>query len=160
MRLAVAALAAFVVVPAHGADDAGLARMAACQDSWLDWQKSNPAKLKAFGDRLRAGFERGDNDPFVVPKAEVSVDGLRIAQAFPESVGMGVGFSLLVDAKFDTAKRALERRVGKPLAHCEASDGMRSCEMPIAEQRTLTVMAEDDPKTTQTLIGCYYFYEK
>ena len=28
------------------------------------------------------------------------------------------------------------------------------------EQRTFTLMAEDSPKAKQTLIGCYYFYEK
>ncbi len=158
--LPLAALIAFAVLPARGADDPEIARMAACQVSWLDWQKSDPAKLKAFGDRFRAGFTHSDNDPFVVPKTVVSVDGLKIAQAFPGSVGMGVGFSLLVDADFDTAKRVLARRIGKPFGHCETSDGMRSCELQIADQRTAMVMADDGPKTTQTLIGCYYFYEK
>jgi hypothetical protein len=37
---------------------------------------------------------------------------------------------------------------------------MRSCELQIAEKRTVMLMAEDDPKATSTLIGCYYFYEK
>ncbi len=134
--------------------------MAACQDSWFDWQKSDPPKLKAFADRFHAAFIRKGDDPYVVPKAATSVDGLKIVEAFPGSVGMGVGFSLLVDAKFDAAKQMLAHRVGKPLGHCETGDSMRSCELQIAEQRTLTVMAQDDPKTAQTLIGCYYFYEK
>ena len=161
-RHALAALATFAAIcaPALAADDPGMARMAACQDSWFDWQKSDPAKLKAFADRFHAAYTQKADDPFFVPKAESSVDGLKIAQVFPGSVGMGVGFSITVDAKFDVAKAMLAHRAGKPLGHCETSDGMRSCELQIAEQRTVTVMASDDPKATQTLIGCYYFYEK
>jgi len=42
---------------------------------------------------------------------------------------------------------------------CEASDGMHSCELDIAPQRTFTLMAADsDPR--HTLVGCYYYYEK
>ena len=156
---ALAALAA-LCAPALGADDPGIARLAACQDSWVDWQKSDPAKLKAFGDRFRASFTHKDNDPYTVPIKPISFDGLPIAQVFPSSVGMGVGFSLTVDATFDTARQVLEHRIGKPLGHCETSDGMRTCELQLAEQRTATVMASDDPKAKQTLIGCYYFYEK
>jgi hypothetical protein len=37
---------------------------------------------------------------------------------------------------------------------------MRTCGLEIAEKRTLMVMAEDGPKATTTLVGCYYFYEK
>ena len=161
-RYALAALAALgaVCATARAADDPGIARMAACQDSWADWQKSDPARLKALGEHIQAGFTHKDNDPFAVPVKPVSFDGLPIAQVFPSSVGMGVGFSLTLDANFDKARRALEHRIGKPLGHCETSDGMRSCELQIAEQRTATIMASDDPKAVQTLIGCYYFYEK
>jgi hypothetical protein len=157
--LALAALLA-AFAPARAADDPGIARMAACQDSWLDWQNSDPARLKAFGDHLRAAFAHKDNDPYAVPIKPSTFDGLPIAQVFPASIGMGVGFSLMVDAKFDRAKAVLARRVGKPLGHCETSDGMRTCGVQLAAQRTVTVMSSDDPKTTQTLIGCYYFYEK
>ena len=37
---------------------------------------------------------------------------------------------------------------------------MRTCGLEIAEKRTLMLMAEDSPKATTTLVGCYYFYEK
>ncbi|HEY4941357.1 MAG TPA: hypothetical protein VII56_08000 [Rhizomicrobium sp.] len=148
------------VVPAWGADDPGFERMAICQDSWLDWQKNDPARLKVFADRFHAAFSPHDNDPYFLPKANVSVAGLRVVQAYPGSVGMGVGFSLLVDATFDKAKQTLAKQLGKPLVKCDASDGMKTCELQIAEQRTITLMAPDDPKNSQTLIGCYYFYEK
>jgi hypothetical protein len=150
----------FVTVSARAADDVSLARMATCQDSWLDLQKSDPAGLQAFGQRLHAVFSQHDNDAFVVPKFRTEVLGLRVTQLFPDSVGMGVGISMTVSAKFDEAKLRMEKALGKRFAHCDSSDGMRSCELQIAEKRNVMLMAEDDPKATSTLIGCYYFYEK
>ena len=156
-----AALAICVaILPARAADDAGVTRMALCQDSWLDWQKSDPAKLKSFGDYFRTRFSHKDNDAFVVPNAATFIAGLRVAQVFPESVGMGVGFSAMVDADFSTTRAALEKALGKKLGHCERGDGMNACDLAIAEKRTVTLMAEDSPKARQTLIGCYYYYEK
>jgi hypothetical protein len=156
------ALIAFacIILPARASDDAGLTRMALCQDSWLDWSKTDPAKLKAFGEHFRANFSHKDNDAFTAPKVETSILGLRVAQVYPESVGMGVGFSILVDADFDTARAVAEKSLGKKLGHCETGDGMRACELQIAEKRTITLMSADSSKTKQTLIGCYYYYEK
>ncbi|MGD0865323.1 MAG: hypothetical protein ABSA49_07185 [Rhizomicrobium sp.] len=149
-----------VVEPAWGGDDMSLARMATCGDSWFDWQTSDPARLKAFAGRFRAGFSRHDNDAYFVPKSSAQIAGLRVTQVFPDSVGMGVGFSAAVDVKFDETRRRLEKMLGKPFVRCETSDGMRSCELQIADKRTAMIMADDDPKSTSTLIGCYYFYEK
>lgn len=151
---------AMLLCPAMAADDDALARMALCKDSWVDWSKSDPAKMKAFADHFRPLFLPRANDPFVLPKANVSVIGFRVAQAFPDSVGMGVGFSLKVDATFDDARKAVEKALGKPLKKCETGDGMRTCGLEIAPQRTVTLMAEDTPGAKDTLIGCYYFYEK
>jgi hypothetical protein len=149
-----------VIAPAWGDEEVTLTRMATCQDSWLDLQKSDPAGLQAFGQRLHAAFAQHDNDPFVVPRSRTEILGLRVTQLFPNSVGMGVGLSVTVATKFDEAKRRLEKSLGKKFVHCETSDGMRSCELPMAENRTVMVMAQDDPKATSTLVGCYYFYEK
>lgn len=151
---------ACIIAPARAADDAELTRMALCQDSWLDWSKNDPAKLKAFGENFRVNFTHKDNDAFTTPKAEVSVAGLRVVQAYPDSIGMGVGFSLLLAAGFDKTRATMEKALGKKLGHCETSDGMQSCELQIADQRTVTLMSGDDPKTKQTLVGCYYYYEK
>ncbi len=150
----------FAVTPALGAEDMTLTRMATCQESWLDWQTKDPAQLKKFGDQLHAEFSQHGNDPFVVPNASVSVAGLRVLQLFPNSVGMGVGLSITVDAPFDKARQAIEKVAGKPLTKCETSDGMRTCGLEIAEKRTLMLMAEDNAKATTTLVGCYYYYEK
>jgi hypothetical protein len=158
--LASALIVLMAVVPVRAADDQSLERMATCRDSWLDWQTGDPAKLQKFGDRFRSEFSPHGNDAFAVPKAPMSVMGLRVEQAFPESVGMGVGFSLTVDAPFDRARESIEKALGKKLRHCETSDNMRACELQIAEKRTVTLMAEDDPKSTKALLGCYYFYEK
>jgi hypothetical protein len=154
------AVIALILIPAHAADDDGLTRMALCRDSWFEWQKTAPAKLTAFGEHFRAQFSPHGNDPYFLPKTDVFVAGLKVAQVFPQSVGMGVGFSLTVNAPFDVARKAMEKQLGKPLGKCENSDGMKACERDLAPQRSFTIMAEDNPKVTQTLIGCYYFYEK
>ncbi|HWD48508.1 MAG TPA: hypothetical protein VG309_01195 [Rhizomicrobium sp.] len=147
------------IASASAADDVALQRMALCQDSWFDWQKSDPAKLKAFGERFRTQFQDRQNQPYFLPKSKMSVAGLRVEQAFPDSVGMGVGFSLTVDAPFDVARTTMEKTLGRKLQQCEASDGMHSCALDIADKRSFTIMAMDNEKS-RTLVGCYYFYEK
>jgi hypothetical protein len=96
----------------------------------------------------------------MLPKTDVSVFGLRVTKAFPESVGMGVGFSLEVDATLADTRKAAEKALGQPLTKCESGDNMRMCGLEIAPQRTVTLEAEDKPGAKDTLIGCYYFYEK
>ena len=150
----------FAIAPAWAAGGMDIARMAACKDSWLDWSKNDPAQLKMFGDDFRANFSHKDDDAFFVPKAEESIAGLRVLQVFPQSVGMGVGFSAVVAAPFEKTRATMEKTLGKPLRKCDSSDGMKTCELEIAEQRTFMQMSEDSPKSTTTLVGCYYFYEK
>lgn len=160
MHVLASALALAISLPAHAADDVGLSRLTLCQDSWFDWTRKDPKTFEAFRGQFLRTFKPHGNDPYMVPRADVSVLGMNVAQAFPASVGMGVGFSLTVDAPFDKARGAIEKALGEKLVHCEASDGMKSCELAVAAQRTVTLMAEDSPKNHQTLIGCYYFYEK
>jgi len=146
--------------PVLGADDDALGRMALCKDSWAEWQKSDPAKLKAFADAFHAQFSPHSNDPYFLPKTEISVMGLNVTQAYPGNVGMGVGFSLNVDATFEDARKTMEKALGKALQKCESGEGMRNCELQIAPQRTVMLMSENKPGSRHTLIGCYYFYEK
>ena len=61
---------------------------------------------------------------------------------------------------FDDARKAVEKALGKALQKCESGEDMRNCELEIAPQRTAMLLAEDKPNAHQTLIGCYYFYEK
>jgi hypothetical protein len=148
------------IVPVRAADDPALERMALCRDSWFDWKTSDPAALKKYVDHIRAGFTPHDNDPYFLPKAKTSILGLNVPQVFPESIGMAVGFSLTVDAPFDKTRKIVEKALGKTLPHCETGDDMKTCALEIAEKRDFTIMSEDSPKATQTLVGCYYFYEK
>jgi len=152
--------AQFGSASAQAGNDVGIERLATCKDSWLDWKKSEPGRLKSFGDHFRSTFSSNENDPFYVPKSSESIFGLRILQAYPDNVGMGVGFSVLVDAPFDKARKTLEASLGKPLAKCDNGDGMKTCALEIGAMRTVMLMAEDSPKSTSTLLGCYYFYEK
>jgi hypothetical protein len=148
------------ITPVRAADDPALERMAICQDSWLDRNKDDPARMNSFAEHFYADFARSEKDPFFEPKGDASVFGLRITHAYPENVGMGVGFSLLVDTTFDDARRRIEAKLGKPLTDCESGDGMRTCGLGIAERRTVTLMSEEDPTSKKTLVGCYYYYEK
>jgi hypothetical protein len=149
-----------VVVPAAAADDARIENLALCRDSWVDWKTADPAKLDSFVAYFGSVFQPHGNDAYVVPKSAMTVAGLKVTQVFPQSVGMGVGFSVLVDATFDAARHALEQRLGKPLSQCETGDGMRTCGLQIAEQRTVTLLSSDTPGDKRALLGCYYFYEK
>jgi hypothetical protein len=148
------------IAPALAADDLSVERMATCQDSWLDWKNNDSAQLKKFGDHLRSDFSAEGNNGSLVPKTHTSIAGLGVVQVFPESVGMGVGFSTVVEATFDTTRRRLETILGKPLAKCDASDNMRTCEREIREKRTFMLMAQENAKTATALLGCYYYYEK
>ena len=147
------------VIPAQAADEMNIERLATCQDSWLDW-KNDPPRMRKFGDSFQSAFMQKAGDPFFVPKTSTTVVGLPVAQVFPESVGMAMGFSVLVDANFDKTKRSIEKKIGKTFKKCETGDNMRHCELPIGEKKTILLMAEDNPKSKTTLFGCYYFYEK
>ena len=147
-------------MPAWGADDPRLENLALCRDSWLDWKKTDPAELDSLAAFMRAAFTHDDKDAFLVPTSPMALDGLKVMQVYPDNVGMGLGFSVLVDATFDVAKTAFEKTLGKPLRECETGDGMQTCALSIAAQRTVTLMSGIPPNDKQTLIGCFYFYEK
>jgi hypothetical protein len=149
-----------VACPAFAMDDEAIERLATCQDSWLDWQTAKPAQLNILAGSLRSDFSQSPGNPYLVPKAPKSIAGLPLSQLYPNSVGMGVGFSVAVDATFDRTRQALEATLGKPLKKCETGDGMRSCELEIGEKRTFMLMSADNANSKTTLVGCYYYYEK
>ena len=151
----------FGVIPAWGCRrSAGSKTWRCAGDSWMDWKTTDPARLNSVGAYFRSALAHNDNAAFGVPKSPMAIAGLKITKVFPDSVGMAVGFSVLVEAPFDVARRTFEEELGKPLGQCETSDGMRSCGLPIAEQRTVMLMSADPPNDKTTLVGCYYLYEK
>jgi hypothetical protein len=147
-------------VPAWGAGDPRIERFALCRESWLDLQESDPAALDSFGEVLHSEFTHDSSDGHLTPNSPVTVSGLNVTQVYPGSLGMGLGFSVIVDVPFGEAREAIERDLGQSLGGCEAGDGMQSCELPVADKRTVVLVAEDPPNDRTTLIGCYYYYEK
>ena len=149
------------VTPVRAADNLTIERLATCQDSWLDWKNSDPVRLKKFAESFQSDFLQKEKDPLFVPKSNQTVAGLPVAQVFPESIGMAVGFSVVVNANFDRTKTSLAKKIGKSFSRCEPpSDNMRTCELAIGEKKTILLMAEDNVKSKTTLFGCYYFYAK
>ena len=160
-RPAIAAVALYAVIGvafAHvavAADEQPLERLASCQDSWLDW-KDNAPRISAYRQYIEMRLKRDDDGPAFAPKTPAGVFGLAVTQVYPQSIGMGVGFSVLVDADLPTARRLYEKQLGRPMT-CHTSDGMTSCELVLGDRKTALVMAEAGAGRP-TLAGCYYFY--
>jgi hypothetical protein len=139
--------------------ETAIERLATCQDSWREW-KDDPAQSKKVGELFTSSFEQSGKDGSFAPKQKVQVVGLPVALVYPESVGMGVGFSVVLDATFDTAREHVEKAIGKTLKDCEVGEGMRSCGLELEKEKTITLMAGEHDTKRRTLLGCYYFYAK
>jgi hypothetical protein len=141
-------------------DAFSLEKMAVCQDSWLDWG-DDQARAGTFRDGFRAQFkEGGKNGEYFVPKSHAALMGLPVSRVYASTIGMARGFSVLVDAPFDAVKKNVEKVIGKTLKKCETGEGMHTCELEIAEKRTVMMMGDATGKDKSTLVGCFYFYEK
>jgi hypothetical protein len=147
-------------VPASAAGDPRIEDLALCRDSWMDWERNDPSALDSFGNFLGVNLAHNTDDGSLMPNTPMTIIGMDVTQVFPSSLGMGLGFSVLIDAPFEVAKQALERDLGKPFADCQSGDGIRACELSIADQRTVVLVSDDASNDTATLIGCYYYYEK
>lgn len=163
-RLLAVVVFSLVLLPAaksRAAAEPSLESLATCRDSWLDW-KDDPARGAKFAEGLRASYTyREDSGGSLVPKAPKTLLGLPVARVYPESTGMAVGFSVVVNSRFDAAKKAVEKALGKPLK-CDPGhpgDEIFGCELELGPKRTVMVATEDKAGKS-TLIGCYYFYEK
>lgn len=140
-------------------DTFSLERMATCKDSWLEWGNDD-ARVGAFRDGFRAQFTQKEGDPFFVPIASATLLGMPVASVYSSTIGMARGFSVAVNAPFDTAKKNVEKSIGASLKDCETSDGMHTCHLQLAEKKTVMLMADATGREKTTLVGCYYFYEK
>jgi hypothetical protein len=148
------------VSPARALDSLSLESLATCQESWFEWKANDPARLQGMADSFKADFSYKELGAFV-PKSNLTIAGLPVTRVFPESIGMAVGFSVVVNASFDETKKRLEQKIGKSIKQCKPSDGMRACALEIGEKKSLLLMAGEEPeKNQETLFGCFYFYEK
>lgn len=160
-----AALACASLTPAADAaqaadDDAQLQRLALCQESWFDW-KDDEARLARLGGFIRSRFTppAPQGDGAFTPNAAMQVLGLPVTQVYPQSVGMGVGFSVALQADFAQARTVMEKQLGKPMA-CSDGDGMRACELKVGPKKTAVLMAPLNGSAKTSLMGCYYFYQQ
>ena len=144
---------------AQAADNKLLLQLATCEESWMDWGKSSP-KFDDFRKMFSTDFKQKGGGANFAPIKPLSILGYSLTEVYPESVGMGVGFSVLVDAEFDKVKASLEAQVGKTIGECSKEGDSRSCEHTIGEKKTLLLMEGGRGKNAKTLFGCYYFYAK
>jgi hypothetical protein len=153
----VAAYTCVTLEPAHAADEPMLQQLASCQDSWLEWKENNP-HMTQLVNFMKTNFAAPDDGGAFVPKGPISAMGMKVARVYPQTVGMGVGFSMIVNAKYDDVRRSFEKQLGKPMT-CSVSEGTPACELKLGEKKTAVLMT-DDPRAATTLVGCYYYYEK
>jgi hypothetical protein len=144
---------------AAAGDTFSLEKMAVCQDSWLDWG-ADDTRVGAFRDGFRKQFKESAGGDYFVPITRVTLMGMGVARVYASTIGMARGFSVAVNAPFESARKSVEQAIGKALRHCETGDGMRTCSLEIAEKRTVMLMAGTTGTDKTTLVGCFYFYEK
>ena len=108
----------------------------------------------------RRQFKEADSGGYFVPISRGTLLGMNVARVYSSTIGMARGFSVAVEAPFETTKKNVEKSLGTPLKQCETSDGMRTCNLTIAEKKTVMLMADATGKEKTTLVGCFYFYEK
>jgi hypothetical protein len=144
--------------PAQAAAELSLERLASCADSWMDW-KNDTGMAEQFRNYVLSRFEQEPRSSGWLPRRPVSVFGLSVVRAYPQSVGMGVGFSLEVRGAPADVRRAMEGAIGRPL-QCERAEGALSCEAKVADRRSALVVAADQGRGQNSLIGCFYFYQQ
>ncbi len=154
-------ISGLAIAPSHAqaTDDASVLRLLTCQDSWMDW-KNDPVKQQKFVDALKASFKRNDGDGSYLPIKPMSMLGHDVFQLYPQSVGMGLGYSVIVNASFEKVKASLEKQMGKRFDGCQAASEGKSCEKVLAKQKTVMLMEGSRGANPKTLFGCYYLYEK
>lgn len=126
---------------AYAADEPQLQRLATCKDSWFEW-KNDEAKQSGYADFIKARFVPTEHGGAFTPKAPTTVFGLQVPQVFPGTVGMAVGFSMVVNADFAKARKIFEKQLDH-LMRCESGDGMKTCEFQIEDKRTYMLRTED-----------------
>jgi len=158
LTLAATLAAAIACGDALAAEAPSFQRMALCQDSWLDW-KDDSVRMGAFTRDIEGQLVRSTDDGAFVPKAPIKVLGHTVTQVYPQSVGMGVGFSVVVDGGLAQTRAAVEKQLGQPMS-CSTSEGVRSCEIKVGAKKTAVLMTGQNGQAKTSLLGCFYFYQQ
>src|ERR1700712_1964820 len=114
---------------ALAADEPQLERLALCQDSWLDWKDDEP-RMPRFARHFESRFDQSPEGASFTPKSPLRVLDHAVLEVYPQSAGMAVGFSLVIDADFAQARAAIAKQLGKQMT-CALSEGVRSCELAV-----------------------------
>jgi hypothetical protein len=144
--------------PGNTAEERRLKRMATCQDSWLTWQ-GDERQMAEFIKSFDADYTRSEQEPAFLPKGPSKVLGFPLIKVYPQSVGMGVGFSLQLAASLVQVRAHVEPLLGKPL-DCSVSDDMTYCAFVIDPTKTITLTADGNGMGKFSLLGCFYYYAK
>jgi len=144
--------------PGKEAEETYFGELATCQESWFDW-KDDDLRMSQYVDRFNANFTGIEEEPAFLPKVPVKVLGFPLLKVYPQSVGMGVGFSLQLGGQLAKIRSEVENRLGQPL-ECSSSEGMTSCGVELGENKTIVLMASGEGVDAINLLGCYYYYEK
>ena len=143
--------------PAKGFDSDSLARLAMCQGSWLDW-KDDEVRMARYIEQFDTGFMRIEDEAAFRPKAPITVLGFPLIKVYPQSVGMGVGVSVLLGAPLAKVRTEVEHAIGKPL-ECSDDEGTTYCGGSTADSESVT-LAAGNGAGNESLLGCMYYYEK
>lgn len=141
-------------------EDIHLGQLATCQESWLDWEDDDQ-RMGQYIDRFNTNYTRIEEEPAFLPKTPAKVLDFPLVKVYPQSVGMGVGFSVQLDGQFSKIRSQVEERLGNPL-ECSSDEDMTSCGLELGQNKTVTLTAfgDDAGADSANLLGCYYYYEK
>ncbi|MDI1253986.1 hypothetical protein [Thermomonas sp.] len=146
------------VPPGNEAEEAYLEKLVMCQESWFSW-KDDDRRMSQYLARFDANFTRSEDEPAFLPKGPANILGFPLIKVYPQSVGMGLGFSVQLGGQFAKIRSEVENKLGKPF-ECSASDGMTSCGAELGKNKSLTLTAFGNGANAINLIGCFYNYEK
>jgi hypothetical protein len=79
--------------------------------------------MARFAGYFESRFERSPPGDAFAPKTPMQALGHAVTQVYPQSVGMGPGFSLVVNADFAQTRSAVEQQLGKPMT-CATSNAV------------------------------------
>jgi len=131
-----------------------LLEMATCQKTWLDWERDR-VKMQEYYDKVSIDFKKPDEEHYYIPRSDQTILGYSIKRLYPSNVGMGLGFSVLIDQPFLDVKESIESQTDIQYDRCENSHG-KACQKKIAQKKKAMLIETDG----LLLFGCYYHYQR